>query len=258
LSDVIRISEAKALITAGWDDVPHLSEEKKRQLLDSTPKHMRDARSKGIPSLGVGAIYPIPEEEIVCEPFAIPEYWPRAYAMDVGWKKTAVLWGAKDPSTNTIYLYAEYYKGQELPAVHAEAIKARGAWMNGCIDPAARQRNQKDGKRLMSEYNQCGLNLVTANNEVDAGIYKVYTLLTIGQLKVFRTLPNFFAEYRLYRREVKKNEYGVERAIIVKQNDHLMDDMRYLINSFDQIATTKPVPRPGQIESGAADQVVGY
>ena len=36
---------------AGWDDVPHLEERTKTELLESTPPHLRDARSKGIPSL---------------------------------------------------------------------------------------------------------------------------------------------------------------------------------------------------------------
>ena len=50
---------SRAVIMAGWDDVPHLSEEAKMDLLKSMPPHQRDARSKGVPSLGAGAIYPV-------------------------------------------------------------------------------------------------------------------------------------------------------------------------------------------------------
>src|SRR5215467_13831811 len=85
---------SKFVVMAGWDDVPHLDEQTKQDLYASIPPYQRDARSKGIPQLGSGAIYPVPESEIVCKPFEIPRYWPRAYALDVGWNRTAAIWGA--------------------------------------------------------------------------------------------------------------------------------------------------------------------
>jgi hypothetical protein len=57
----------KYTVTAGWDDVPHLSAETKAELFASIPPHHRDARSKGIPVLGRGAIYPVAETAIVCD-----------------------------------------------------------------------------------------------------------------------------------------------------------------------------------------------
>ena len=47
--------------------------------------------------------------------------------MDVGWNRTAAVWGATDPGSGRIILYDEHYRGQGEPASHAEAIKARGA-----------------------------------------------------------------------------------------------------------------------------------
>lgn len=255
---VTEISEARALITAGWDDVPHLTKEKKKQLLASTPKHMRDARSKGIPSLGAGAIYPIPEDEITCEPFAIPPHFKRCYALDVGWNKTAAIWVAQDPSDGVYYAYSEYKKGEELPAIHAMAVQARGKWIRGCIDPASRGRQQADGKQVKAMYDGAGLKLSLAKNDVEAGIYKVGTMLMTGQLKIFKTLPNFFSEYRLYRRERKVNEYGVERYIIVKSHDHLMDALRYAIMTFDNIAMVKPPDGPTLTTTEASDSLSGY
>jgi hypothetical protein len=40
----------------------------------------------------------------------IPATWPRVYALDVGWNRTAVIWGAKDPGTGRIVLYDEHYR----------------------------------------------------------------------------------------------------------------------------------------------------
>jgi hypothetical protein len=146
---------------------------------------------------------------------------PQGFALDVGWKRTAALWGAHDRDNDVVYLYGEYYRGQAEPAVHAQAIKARGLWIPGVIDPAARGRAQKDGAELMKIYGECGLDLVTADNALEAGIVNVWQRLSTGRLKVFRTLQNWLKEYRFYQRD--------ERGRIKDgQADHLMDTTRYL------------------------------
>lgn len=212
---------SKWAISITWDDVPHLSQQEKDDLWDSIPPHQREARAKGIPALGSGVIYPVPEDSILCDPFDIPEYWPRAFGMDVGWKRTAGVWGAWDRQSDIIYLYSEYYVGEEKPQVHADGFKARGDWIPGAIDPAANGRSQKDGEALKDEYLQLGLNLINADNTVEAGIFAMYRRFTSGRLKVFKTLTNFRSEFRLYRRD--------EKGKIVKERDHLMDAGRYLV-----------------------------
>jgi phage terminase large subunit-like protein len=84
-----RSDGSKCVIMASWDDVPHLTEETKAQLLSSIPPYQRDARTKGIPQLGSGAIYPVPESEIIVDDMAIPDHWPRGYGLDVGWNRTS-------------------------------------------------------------------------------------------------------------------------------------------------------------------------
>jgi phage terminase large subunit-like protein len=222
----------KCLIMATWDDAPHLTKEQKDQLYAALPPHQREARSKGIPQLGSGAIYPIQESEITVSDFLIPDHWLRCYALDVGWKRTACLWGATDPTSHITFLYSEYYKGQAEPFVHAEAIKARGIWIPGVIDSAAHDRSQEDGRQLFQSYIDCGLDLANANKAVEAGIYKVWQALSLGRLKVFASLVNWFAEFRLYRRD--------ENGHIVKDKDHLMDDTRYMVMSGLDRAIAKP------------------
>jgi hypothetical protein len=222
------ITKNKYLVTATWDDAPHLSQEDKDALWDSVPAHERGARAKGIPSLGSGAIWPIAEERFVVEWFEIPEYWPKAYALDVGWKNTACLWGAWDSQSDTVYVYSEYKQGEAEPATHVEGIKSRGDWVPGVIDPAARGRGQKDGTNLMDEYSGMGLDLDIADNSVDTGLFKVEKRLRNGRLKVFSSCRSFLDEYRLYRRN--------EKGKIVKVNDHLCDCLRYLIMSGIQRA----------------------
>jgi phage terminase large subunit-like protein len=219
----ILVKNDRAVVMAGWDDVPHLSADDKTRMLSECEPHLRDARSKGIPSMGSGAIYPIKEEDILVEPFPIPAHWPRGYALDVGWNKTACIWGAWDRDTDTVYLVQEHYRGQAEPAIHASAIKSRGTYMEGVIDPAARGRSQMDGTKLIDMYKKEGLKLHLAENAVEAGLYEVWQRLSTGRLKVFTSMSNFRSEYRMYRRD--------EHGKIVKKNDHLMDTMRYLIMS---------------------------
>ena len=244
------VTASRFTIQAGWDDVPHLDEKTKAELLASTPPHLRDARTKGIPSLGAGAIYPVPVSEIEVDPFPIPRFWKRAYALDVGWNKTAALWGAEDPSDGAIYFYAEHYRGQEQPAIHAEAIKARGRWIKGAIDPAARGRQQADGAKLMDSYRALDLSLVPAVNAVEAGLYEVWQRLSTGRIRIFSTLQNFKAEYRMYRRD--------EHGKIVKAFDHLMDCGRYLIMTWDQIASVQQPDRPRTATTSPSDATAGY
>lgn len=245
------ITPSKYLVTAGWEDSPHLDEKTKEELLASTPPFLREARSKGIPSLGSGAIYPIPESDITVPYFEIPPHWPRAYALDVGWNRTAALWIAYDPTTTIGYLYAEHYRGLAEPAVHAEAIKTRGAWIRGVCDPAAHGSGQKDGEKLFALYTQLGLHLSHADNAVDAGLYDTWASLSVGKLKVMSHLLNFFNEYRLYRRD--------EHGRIVKKHDHLMDTMRYLVRSGRAVATSLSAEDYyAQAPGDGADAFVGY
>lgn len=227
--------DTRAIVTCTWDDVPHLTEQMKAAMLATYPAYQRDARTKGIPQLGAGAIYPIAESEFLVDPFPIPDHWPRAYALDVGWNRTAALWGALDREAQTWYIYSEHYRGQAEPSVHAAAIRSRSEWIPGVIDPAARGRGQADGQQLLQMYRDLGLELSEADNGVESGIYSVFERLSGSKIKVFRTLQSFMSEYRLYRRD--------EKGRIVKVNDHLMDCLRYLITSGQKRAIVKPVAK---------------
>ena len=227
----------KFSIQATWDDAPHLTPEAKAELLGSIPPYQREARTKGVPQLGAGAIYQVPESDIVVADFAIPEHFPRVFGLDVGWNRTAAIWAARDNETGIIYLYSEHYMGQAEPILHAQAIKSRGSWIPGVIDPAARGRSQIDSRQLIQIYRECGLHLEEADNTVESGIYQVWQLMSSGKLKVFRSLGNWLREFRLYQRDMDGK--------IVKQNDHLMDASRYLVMSGRERMRTKPAaPKP--------------
>ena len=141
--------------------------------------------------------------------------------MDVGWSKTAAIWGAHDRDNDVAYLTGEHYRGQAEPVIHAEAIKARGLWMRGFIDPAANGRSQIDGRQLLQIYRGLGLTLQMAENAREAGIYEVWMRLSTVKLKVFRSCRNWLDEFRIFARD----ENG---KIINEQKFHLMAATRYL------------------------------
>ena len=186
------------------------------------------------------------------EPFAIPRHFAKAYGMDVGWNCTAALFGAWDRDSDILYVYSEHYRGQAEPSVHASAIRARGEWIKGAIDPAARGRSQRDGEQLLADYVNLGLDLVMADNGVESGVYHVLERFSSGRLKVFSTCQNVLAEHRLYRRD--------DKGKIVKKYDHAMDALRYLVRMLEQIATTQPIKRQTITSSTSivADTLGGY
>jgi hypothetical protein len=99
--------------------------------------------------------------------------------------------------------------------------------MPGFIDPASGASGQADGRQLLSDYRNLGLKLQLADNGVESGLYSVWDRMSSGRLKAFNTLGGWLEEFRLYRRN--------EKGQVVKENDHLMDAMRYLESRIPQM-----------------------
>ncbi len=223
------VNGSKFIVSCSWDDVPHLSAQKKAQLLEEYPPHERDARTKGIPSLGAGQVYPIKEAEFVCEYVAIQSDWRRAFAFDFGHKRNAGLWAAQDPNTKVIYIYEEFVKGPSEIAVLAAGLKSRGDWIPGvgdCLTIVDREKGP-----LLQQFSDLGVPMCMAQRKTDAQITKVFNGLSSGQIRISRSCFETLKEYRTYHRD--------DKGKIVK-NDHvrvdLMDCLKYLIWHFDDIA----------------------
>lgn len=237
---------AKFVAIIGWKDIPHLSVEKQKQLLAVIPPHLRACKTEGSPYMGSGAIYTVLEEDITCEPFDIPFYWPRAYALDPSWGRTAAIWGAYNEKEDVWYVYSEYVRGQAEIPLHVDAIKARGQWIPGVIDPYAVGGGRgKDGEAFFDAYEKHGLQLAIANNAVEAGIQEVYERLSTGRLKFFRTLSNLFYEYRMYRRD--------DKGRIIKKNDDGLDCVRYLMMSGLDVCEPLPSDEKRKRRPNAGD-----
>lgn len=215
---VIEITPSRCMVMAGWDDVPHLSEETKSELLSGTPEYLRKARSKGIPTLGDGAIFPIDESLITCTPFAIPDHWAQIGALDFGWDHpTAYVKLAHDRDTDIIYVTHAYAKSKTVIPLHATHINSHGTWIPVAWPHDGYQtRDMTSGEQMAQQYRNSGVNMRPLNAQfaptaastdkvstisVEAGIQEMLTRMQTGRWKVFSTCELWFQEFRLYRRE---------------------------------------------------------
>lgn len=248
-----KVTETKYLVMAGWDDVPHLSDKMKAELLAATPAHEREARSRGIPVLGSGKIFTIDEDRIKCTPFQIPAHWPRIAGCDFGWDHpTGAGWIAYDRDTDTVYIYDVYRMKEATPAIHSVTFRAKGEWIPVAWPHDGLQHDKGSGEALADQYRKLGVNMLKekathppakgqqegqGGNGVEAGIMEMLSRMETGRLKVFSNLDEFFQEYRLYHRKDGK---------IVKVFDDILSACRYGIMMLRH-AKVKPVKDDGPI-----------
>ena len=220
-----RPAAGQYLLNVTWDDAPHLDAETKAQLLEAIPEYQRDMRSKGIPVLGEGMIFPIAEEAIKCEPFAIPPHYKKLAAVDFGiTHPTACVWTAYNPDSDTIYVYDTYKVEGELPAVHGAAITGRGKTIPIVYPHDGDNTEKGTGETLAQMYMNSGVKMIgrftnpDGTNHVEPGLMEMLERFRTGRLQVFDNLKPWFEEFRRYHRKKGK---------IHKEFDDLMDATRY-------------------------------
>src|ERR1700716_2498019 len=108
------------------------------------------------------SIFSMPLAEISCEPFSIPPYWPRIYALDLDWQRVSAVWAACDSESQTVYLYSEYSARRAELAIHADAIRSRGKDIRGFMNPTAHSRTQEEGAQLIGELWKRDLSLMAS------------------------------------------------------------------------------------------------
>jgi phage terminase large subunit-like protein len=208
-------------VICSMDDVPHLTESEKEELLAGVKPWQRQARRDGYPSVGTGLVYPVDEAQFVIKPIAIPSHWRRVVGFDHGYHNTAAVWLAYDKDADVVYIYADYKRGGDgiTKEMHAQSLKGQGDWLPVVGDCAARD---SDMGPVVLQYRALGVRMQKANKgagSVDAGIQDILSRLNDGKLKVFSTCQKWLDEFRTYAYDEKQK--------IKKVNDHLMDATRY-------------------------------
>jgi len=219
-------SPDRSVTTMTIEDADHYSEEDRARIIASYPPHEREARTKGIPSLGSGRIFPIEESAITCEPIDIPKTWPQIIGIDFGWDHpfgaARLAW---DRDNDVIYVTGEYRQREASPIIHAASIKPWGAWIPVAWPHDGLQHDKGSGEQLAEQYRAQGLNLTTeraifddGTNGVEAGVSEMFQRMQTGRWKVFSTCTMWLEEFRLYHRD---------KGLIVKERDDVLSASRY-------------------------------
>jgi Terminase large subunit, T4likevirus-type, N-terminal len=118
---------SRAYIVATIDDALHFTPEQRQEVIKSYPPHELEARVKGIPQLGSGRVFPVPEDRIAIEHREIPGHWARIAGLDFGWDHPfAAVELAWDRETDTVYVTKAYRIRETTPVIHAAALRSWG------------------------------------------------------------------------------------------------------------------------------------
>lgn len=213
----------------GWDDAPHITEEKKERLLEQYPDYQRDMRTKGTPMLGHGRIYDLQDEFVMCDPFEIPEHFNIITGMDFGYDHPQAFVQIATDMDNDVDYIIHSWKQSKLSANDAwGAIKDWAAhypvaWPH---DGLMHEKGRDNSAQQKDHYSNAGFNMVfehatwpEGGNSVENGIYEILQKARRGKLKIFRGQGDLMNEWRQYHRD--------ERGKIVKSMDDMLDALRY-------------------------------
>lgn len=211
------------------EDALHISAEERAIIIARYPEHEREARTRGIPTMGSGRVFVHLESFISEEPFEIPRHFARLNAVDLGYgdHPTAVVFGAFDRDANVIHVYDTYCNKDPRLAIHADAIKGKPHWIPTTYPHDAGKHDPGSGITYADMYRQKGVKMtsehatfVDGGFRVEPGIQMMDERFAAGQLKIFRHLHDWFSEYRTYHRK---------EGIIVDIRDDLLCATRLLV-----------------------------
>ena len=234
------------------DEAQHLSPQQIATEKTRWPEHERPARLYGQPMQGEGLIYPVSDDDILCDPFDIPDWFAVLGALDFGWDHpTAAVRMAWDRDSDILYVTHEYREIKRTAEVHALTLKHWGARLRWAWPHDGHQVYEKgSGIQISKVYRQEGLRMLpnhaqfpeshadratkTSRMSVERGIGDILHRMQTGRFKVFRTCTKWAEERRLYHRKDGK---------VVKEEDDLMDATRVGVMSLRHFAPATPPPR---------------
>lgn len=210
------------------DDAGHISPEMRDKIIEGYPEHEREARTKGVPMLGSGRVFPVAESSITEPALELPRHWPRLCGIDFGWDHpTAAVWLAWDRDSDIVHIYDVYRVKQASAITHAAAIRARGDWIKVAWPHDGHQTDKGSGEGLSAIYKQQGCKMLhehaqteEGGNSVEASVMDMLNRMQTGRLKIASHLQDWFEEFRMYHRKDGR---------LVKEADDLLSATRYAL-----------------------------
>ncbi len=225
------------------DDAGHYTPEQRAQIIASYPLHEREARTRGIPQLGSGRVFPVSQSMLRCQAFALPDHWPRIGGLDFGWDHpSAAVLVAWDRDADCLYVTAAHRAREATPAMFTAAVRPWGEWPWAWPHDGL-QHDKGSGEQLANLYRTQGLKMLPARatfedgtNGLEAGVADMLDRMQTGRLKVFAHLEEWFEEFELYHRK---------DGLIVKEHDDLLSATRYAL-MMRRFAKTKLDLKPAR------------
>lgn len=250
----------------GWSSSPHLTDEWKKSAIENlklTDPNNIEARTEGYAAMGSGRIYPIDEDFVIVPKQHIPTYWPKCLGIDPGAVNFGVIWIAEDPNTGVKYIYEEYKQSQRLNyIIHVEAIKARGEWISGGIDPHEAVKPRDTGESVQTYFESYGIELAAAKGDPNAMRLRIRAMFDAGAIKIMDNCTRLINEIRTYRGDPNDPNKPAR-----DQDDHLLDAMLYCLVVFDSMKKsyaqledeiTESRRRPSEDSGHGRNDVTGY
>ena len=258
---VENVVTTRMFIPATLEDHPSeaFKQSYKRSLLTMADEKKKEAYLYGNWDLFAGQAFSEWRPHLhVITPFVIPEHWPKWMSYDYGRGTFAgAVWLTRDPQTQRIYVYREYYvsgKGPKLQAREMRQLEQSNEQLPVRLaDPSIWKHiaDADSGKTVAQRFTDEGINFQPANNDRLQGVTAVHEELQIADdglpaLQIFsncihliRTLPALVVD-------TKRPE-----DVDTTGEDHLYDALRYgLVNERPAAAKDDYIPEPGPFDDG--------
>lgn len=219
---------ARARFEMSMDEAVHIGAEEKARKWREYPPHERDARYHGRVSLGEGAVYQTPEEDLIVDiPLSrVPAEWVKIWGIDFGINHPfgAVLY-AWDREMDTHYLLHAIRMRDAIPLQHAAAMRRIAANVPVAWPRDGMNREKGSGEPLSKAYAAEGLQMLREPAALPGGSYSKYAsvaeinVLEQGRRwKINRQCADYLSERRMYHYKDGK---------IVDRDNDLLDAGRY-------------------------------
>lgn len=170
----------------------------------------------------------------VIPPFDVPKHWIKWFAYDWGYNSFAAgVWLTKDPSTERIYLYREFYEHAMPASKQAETIfmlDSDDTIRMRLADPSLWKQlgNAETGETVAAIFERSSLIFQPANNDRKAGKNAIHEALApkadgVPGLQVFSSCVNFIRTFPNLPIDINRIEDVVTKGV----EDHLYDSLRY-------------------------------
>ena len=223
----------RAFVNATLEEAEHFSDEEKKRRMEGYLAHERDARAKGIPILGSGAVYGFSEDMIREAPIDfLPPQWFKLWGIDFGidhpFAAVLVAWDKDMDCVHVLQCVRMSGAGATiLPINHAAAMRSIAAAVPVAWPHDGHVRDKGSGEELAVLYRRQGLSMLADHSTFDSGGYsreaavmEIADRAMSGRFKVASHLSDFWSEWRLYHRKDGQ---------IVKQEDDLMSALEKAI-----------------------------